>query len=107
MNEGDFIIRLLGLDGLEVINMESDSSGKMIIQAQMKRKPHHCPICNFETDRIHDYRKQTIKVDPINDVEVEIILRKRRYSCPHCSKRFFEEIPWLKRYQRKTNKVKK
>lgn len=104
MNEGDFIIRLLGLDGLEVTEIYSEDKNKpMVLKAQMKRRPHKCPVCGFETDKIHDYRAQKIKVDPINGNEVEIELRKRRYSCPKCHKRFFEEIPWLKRYQRHTS----
>lgn len=106
MNEGEFIIKLLGLDGLEVINFEQlPETDTMRIKAQMKRRPHICPNCGQETNKIHDYRSQIVKVDPINNNNVEIELNKRRYSCPSCNKRFFEEIPWLKRYQRHTSKT--
>lgn len=71
----------------------------------MKCKPHKCPCCSEKTDRIHDYRSQIIKDIHAFSKQVYINLRKRRYVCNHCGKRFYENIDFLPRYHRMTNRL--
>ena len=83
-----------------------DTLGKiLLISAEIKRKPHKCPCCNTFTDKIHDYRVQVIKDIPAFGKFLLISLRKRRYVCPHCRKRFYEDIEFLPRYHRMTNRL--
>lgn len=58
-----------------------------------------------ETDKNHDYRKQKIKDIPAFGKYTYLILRKRRYICPLCNKRFYENIPFLPRYRRLINRL--
>jgi transposase len=71
------------------------------------RKPHSCPTCSTVTDSIHDYRSQSIKEIPILGKTAILVLRKRRYVCSSCRKRFFEKNVFLERYQRMTNRLKR
>ena len=96
--------KLLGLQGLIVKNIESDDKN-IVIYAELKRKTHNCICCGAETDTVHDYRNQTIKDIPAFGKLVTIVLRKRRYRCPCCGKRFFESISFLPKYHRFTNRL--
>lgn len=96
--------KLIDLQGLIVKNIVQDHFSTTIF-AQMPRKPHKCPCCNTSTDKIHDYRKQRIKDIPAFGKFTTIVLRKRRYVCPHCGKRFYEDITFLPRYHRITNRL--
>ena len=96
--------KLIDLQGLIVNNIVQDHFSTTIF-AQMPRKPHKCPCCNTSTDKIHDYRKQRIKDIPAFGKFTTIVLRKRRYVCPHCGKRFYEDITFLPRYHRITNRL--
>ena len=78
----DFITKLIGLQGLQVKNFEKSEKG-ILIYAELVRKEHHCPCCGEITDKIHDYREQSIKDIPAFRLNVTIVLRKRRYRCPH------------------------
>lgn len=71
----------------------------------MERKEHTCPHCNTKTNTIHDYRTQKIKDIPAFGKSVTIVLRKRRYRCPHYEKRFFEINSFLPKYHRMTNRL--
>ncbi len=71
----------------------------------MKRKPHKCPCCGAETDKIHDYRLHHVKDIHAFGKPVYINIRKRRYVCKHCAKRFYENIYFLPRYHRMTNRL--
>lgn len=71
---------------------------------QLERSDHTCPHCGHITDKIHDYRNQKVRDIPLQRRAFHIIFRKRRYVCPHCRKRFYEENPFLSRYQRQTNR---
>jgi len=81
------------------------NSTTITIFLEQKRKPHDCPICGTITNTIHDYRQQTIKDIPMLGKAVFYILRKRRYVCPSCGKRFLENSLFLNRYQRMTTRL--
>ena len=98
------ITNLTGLQDLLIKKV--DTLGKiLLISAEIKRKPHKCPCCNTFTDKIHDYRVQVIKDIPAFGKFLLISLRKRRYVCPHCRKRFYEDIEFHPRYHRMTNRL--
>ncbi len=100
----NFTEKLLGLQDVNVTNVE-ESEKEILIYAELKRKKHNCICCGTATDTIHDYRRQVIKDIPAFGKTVTIVLRKRRYSCPSCGKRFFEENTFLPKYHRMTNRL--
>ncbi|WP_198010695.1 transposase family protein, partial [Thermobrachium celere] len=69
----------------------------------MKKKPHTCPCCNSQTRRVHDYRIQRVKHIPLFLKPTVLVIKKRRYRCNICGKRFYEHIEFLPRYYRITN----
>lgn len=93
-----------GLQDLIIKNIDNLGE-KLFINAELPRKPHKCPSCGEMTDKIHDYRTQIIKDTPAFGLFVLISLRKRRYVCPHCKKRFYENIQFLPKYHRMTNRL--
>lgn len=98
------ISNLTGLQDLMIKNIDS-LHDFLLISAEIRRKPHKCPRCNTLTDKVHDYRIQAIKDIPAFGKFILISLRKRRYVCPHCKKRFYENIEFLPRYHRMTNRL--
>ena len=100
----DFTEKLLGLQDLQVTKIEKNEKA-VCIYAELPRKTHNCICCGTATDTIHDYRKQVIKDIPAFGKTVTIVLRKRRYRCPSCGKRFFEENHFLPKYHRMTNRL--
>jgi transposase len=99
-----FTEKLLGLQDLIVTNIEENDTNT-IIYAEMQRKTHKCIFCGHSTDRIHDYRIQKIKDIPAFGKLVTIILRKRRYRCTNCQKRFYEVNNFLGKYYRRTSRL--
>lgn len=99
-----FTEKLTGLQGVLIKNVENNDDF-ITISLEMKRKPHKCPCCGAETDKIHDYRLQHIKDIHAFGKPVYINIRKRRYVCKHCAKRFYENIHFLPRYHRMTNRL--
>ena len=71
----------------------------------MELKEHKCPCCGHMTSKVHDYRTQEIKDISAFGYEIYIVIRKRRYVCTHCNKRFTEKIPFLSKYQRMTKRL--
>lgn len=99
-----FTRKLIGLQGIVVKNIE-EKEGICYIHLEMQRKKQKCPCCGNSTNTIHDYRKQKIKDIPAFGKKVFLILRKRRYRCTSCNKRFLEQNPFLPRYHRMTNRL--
>jgi len=99
-----FTEEILGLQGVKVNKVENIENN-VIIHIELERKEHKCPCCGGATDKIHDYRKQVIKDIPAFGKLTTLVLRKRRYRCEHCGKRFFERNNFLPRFHRMTNRL--
>lgn len=98
------IEKLIGLKEIIVKNVKQKPDRTEIF-LELPRKPHRCPCCGNETNCVHDYRRQTVKDLPSFGKHTVLILRKRRYRCPFCGKRFFEKNPFLPRYSRMTSRL--
>jgi len=98
----DYTSKLLNLEDVIITNVDNISD-QLHIYIELPRRKHVCPVCGAVTDRIHDYRMQTIKDIPLAR-DTFLHLRKRRYRC-HCGKRFFEKNNFLPRYYRVTTRL--
>ena len=98
----NYTAKLLNLEDVIITNIENNSD-QLHIYIELPRGKHVCPVCGAETDRVHDYRWQTIKDIPLGR-DTFLHLRKRRYRCD-CGKRFFEKNTFLPRYYRVTSRL--
>lgn len=98
----DYTAELLNLEDVIITNVENISD-QLHVYVELPRREHICPACGAVTDRVHDYRMQTIKDVPLAR-DTFLHLRKRRYRC-NCGKRFFEKNPFLPRYYRVTSRL--
>ncbi|MGE7664344.1 transposase family protein [Ureibacillus composti] len=95
MNSNIILPRLEGT----IITKIEVRGGRYIIHFEMPLKMHCCPSCELETNRVHDYRITKIKHLKIMERMTILFYRKRRYVCD-CGKRFAEDNPVVKRFQR-------
>lgn len=100
----DYITELLGLEDVIVKNVYENEDG-CNVELELPRRRHSCPCCGKGTDRIHDYRIQRVKDIDVRGVRMYLHLRKRRYVCAECGKRFYENNHFLPRYYRVTNRL--
>ena len=98
----DYTAILLNLEDVIITGVE-DISDQLLIYIELSRGEHVCPACGAVTERVHDYRMQTIKDVPLAR-DTFLHLRKRRYRCS-CGKRFFEKNTFLPRYYRVTSRL--
>ena len=82
----NYTAKLLNLEDVIITNVENIFE-ELQIYIELPRKKHTCPVCGSVTDRVHDYRMQTIKDVPLAR-NTFLHLRKRRYRCS-CGKLFF------------------
>ena len=56
----DYITKILGLEDAIILKVEENEK-QHVIYFMMQRRAHTCPVCSFETIRVHDYRWQKVK----------------------------------------------
>lgn len=98
------IEKLIGFKDVNITKFENIRNEKHIYLT-MKQRVHKCPVCGCPTSKIHDYRIQIVKDLPSGGCSVVLHVRKRRHICPVCGKKFYEDIDFLPRYKRFTNRV--
>lgn len=99
----DNTAKLLGLEDV-IVKKVWDEEQEKHIMIELPRRMHVCPCCGTATDQIHDYRMQCVKDIASFGKNVYLHLRKRRYVCGSCGKRFYEKNNFLPRYHRMTNR---
>ena len=100
----DYTTKLLDMEHMEVKNIEVYPE-RLIIYVEMERRATRCPCCGAETDRVHDYREQTVKDCPVQGKKLIWKYKKRRYRCENCGKRFYEQNWLLPKFHRITNRL--
>ena len=95
--------KMLGLEDV-IVKKVWGTEEEQHIEIELRRQTHNCPCCGAETEQIHDYRMQCIKDIASFGKNVYLHLRKRRYVCCSCGKRFYEKNNFLPRYHRMTNR---
>lgn len=97
------IKKLTGIEDAEVYHVE-EKSNTVFIYVRKQRQQVCCPVCGSFTDKIHDYRLQSVKDVPCFGRSVRLWVRKRRYRC-NCGKCFDEKYSFLPRYYRMTRRL--
>ena len=96
--------KLLGLEDV-IVKKVWEEADQRHIAIELPRRSHRCPVCGAQTDIIHDYREQRIR-DIASFGKLTVLhLRKRRYRCESCGKRFAEENSFLPRYHQTTSRL--
>ena len=95
---------ILNLQDVMVEKVENLNK-KQKIYIRLVQKEVNCPCCKAKTSKIHDYRTQIVKDVEAFGKKVELVLRKRRYICTACGKRFAEPNSFLPKYHRMTSRL--
>ncbi len=95
---------MLGMKDIILTDVNSIAN-ETHIYFELPRKIHSCPICQQQTNHVHDYRLQKFKDIPMLGTHTFFHYRKRRYVCPHCNKRFYEKNSFLPKYFRMSTRL--
>lgn len=104
MLRDNYTAELLGLKDVIIIDIKQDERRLDVFLMKPRRK-HSCPACGQETEKVHDYRWQAVKDLQAYGKPTLLHIRKRRYVCEHCGKRFIEDNTFLPRYHRVTSRL--
>ena len=89
-----FIKNALGLQEKDhIVSEENGKILKLVVFSDVTEQI--CPECGLKTTRIHDYRTQNVKTVNVVNKQTILVLKKRRYVCPHCGKRFYEYYDFI------------
>ena len=102
MSYNNYTTKILGIKDVKIEKVEESYSCLKIYIKPTKRAAK-CPCCGNKTNKIHDYRKQSIADLPILGKETTLVLKKRRFICK-CGKKFLESYSFLPKYYRHTQR---
>ena len=95
---------LTGLKDARITFVENQGN-ILHIHLKMEQRIHACPNCGEWTSKVHDYRTQIVKDISSFGRFTVLHLQKRRHVCPLCGKKFYEQVDFLPKYHRITNRM--
>lgn len=66
--------------------------------------PGRCDTCSSIAEEVHDYSPRWIRDLPVFDANTWLLVHRRRLVCPQCGPKR-EQLSWLDRYSRHTNRL--
>jgi len=100
----DYTAKILGMEDV-IVKEVVENDTELHIHIEMPQREHECPRCSERTNRVHDYKLQVKRDSPIRSRNTYLHLRKRRYVCLSCAKRFYENVPLVPKYHQVTRNV--
>lgn len=100
----DYTQEFLELKGVILKKVENINNAKYF-HLELIKGVHPCPVCGKLTSKVHDYRYQPVKDALLIRSKTILYIKKRRYVCPDCGKRFYESLDFLPKYYRMTNRL--
>lgn len=99
--QNEFFTTLLGIPGAQILEV-SNKDSEILIDLEVEKKTQVCPECKEDVNRVHDRRPRKLNAGHFNGSTVTLNVRRRRFRCAHCGKRFLEDIPWMLKHIRMT-----
>ena len=94
---------LLGLPGIEVEDYH-DLGHKIIIEVEARTERVTCPRCGQESSHLHQNHWYLVRDLNISQRQVWLKVNRRQFKCHSCSKPFSEELSFLGRRRKHTNR---
>jgi len=66
-----------------------------------------CPRCATASSSVYDHRVVRVRDEPLRDLAVRLIVRKRRFSCRPCRRPFTEPVPGIRKGYRSTERYQR
>lgn len=89
---------MFNLQGLLVDKVEClENKNMAVLHCRNPRTHARCPVCGSSTNKIHQYHFRRIKHDRLNDKQIILKLKVRRFKCRKCKKIFSEKIEGIDR----------
>jgi transposase len=99
--------KILDLQSLKVKSVKQTKKD-ILVKIKQRRKTADCPHCGqARVKKVYDYRPQSkIRHLKIGSKPVYLLIRKRRFTCFNCGKRFTEQIRGIKHRAKVTEVAK-
>ena len=99
-----YISKMFNLQGLLIDKIEClEERTEVVIHCRSPRIYCHCPVCENSTKKIHQYHYRKIKHDRLNEKQIILNLKIRRFKCRRCKKVFSEKIEGINRKKSSLN----
>lgn len=97
------LTKILGLKGVR-IKSEKSIEQSLILEVEKETKTAICPRCHQRSHRLHQNHPSLIKDLPWGEQAVFLRINRRQFKCDHCGKPFSEDLDFVKKRKKYTNR---
>ena len=106
-NDPNALTRLLDLPGMKVTTLQfNQTESTLHLTLEHTTQSACCPHCQQVSASTHQYRQRMVLDLPWAGKPCLLHLKTRRFWCQRCQRPFQEELPWLKKASRLTERYR-
>ena len=98
------LTRLLNLPGIVVENFR-ETATELMLEVEAWTSEAICPRCDNLSSNLHQNHGYWVKDLPISNRQVLLKVNRRQFKCKHCSKPFSEQLDFVDRKRKYTNRL--
>lgn len=102
----NYTSKIVNLPGYVITGQHFDSY-RLNFNVAVEVKSVNCPHCSNKTNTIYETKTRKIRHCFWHDRRCNLIAKQRRFKCQHCKVRFWEILPGVLKYGRRTENFKK
>ena len=99
------LTKILGLKGV-IVKSQKVIEESLILEVEKETKIAICSRCHQKSHRLHQNHYSLIKDLPWGEQPVFLRINRRQFKCDNCQKPFSEDLDFVKKRQKYTNKQK-
>lgn len=97
------LTKILGLSGM-IVTAQKSIENTLILDVEARRKTAICPTCLQISNRLHQNHWHLVRDIPWGENEIILRLNRRQFKCDYCGKPFSEELNFVGKKQKYTNR---
>lgn len=90
-----------------VITADRSSYSRLLFNARPKAKSASCKFCKHLSFKVYEFKIRRVLHSFWDSRPCSLRVKQRRFKCLACKKRFWEQLPDILQYQRRTESLRK
>src|SRR5262249_49115564 len=104
----DILVRRLLLPELHLVHSyQRPGAVTLAVEADKVSEFEVCPRCASKSTSVYDHRTVVLRDAPMRNLNVRLLVRKRRFSCRPCGRPFTEPVPGIRKGYRSTERYRR
>lgn len=102
----EYSSKIVNLPGYRIREYYADNY-RLVFHMLVRAKRSFCPFCNKPSKTIYEFKTRKVRHNFWDERACTLLINQRKYKCHNCKSRFWERLPGISKFARRSESFKK